>query len=97
MVSICLVIQCYMRVTLSGLCHGVIVNQKTLNLEKTTSSSVLSVLLLIYGLGGRHVITVAAILYISDISTPEHRTLRFVLYTLFMLEHHVLYTNMLYV
>ena len=97
MVSLC-VIQCCMRVTSLGLCLGV-VNEKPLNLEKTTSI-VFSVLLVIYGLGGRHVITVAAILYISDISTPEHRTLRFVLYTLFMLEHHVLYTvqtNMLYV
>ena len=37
-----------MRVTLFGFCLRVIVNEKPLNLEKTTSS-VLSVLLLIYG------------------------------------------------
>jgi hypothetical protein len=83
MVSICLVIQPCMRVTPLGFCLGVIVNKQPLYFEKTTYC-VLSVLLLIYGLGGRHVITVAAILYISDISTPEHRTLRFELYTLLM-------------
>ena len=79
MVSICLVIQPCMRVTPLGFCLGVIVHKQPLYIEKTTYC-VLSVLLLIYGLGGRHVITVAAILYISDISTPEHRTLRFELH-----------------
>ena len=44
MLSLCLVIQRGMR-----FCLRVIVNEKPLNLEKTTSS-VLSILLLIYGL-----------------------------------------------
>ena len=48
MLSICLVIQCSMRVTPLGFCLKVIMNEKLLNLEKTTAS-VLSVLLLIYG------------------------------------------------
>ena len=39
-----------MRVTPFGFCLSVIVNKKTLNFEKMTSS-VLSVLLLIYGSG----------------------------------------------
>ena len=45
--SLCLVIQRGMRLTPVGLCHRVIVNEKPLNLERTTSC-VLSVLLLIY-------------------------------------------------
>ena len=46
---LCLVIQRSMHVTPLGFCLGVIVNEKLLNLDKTTSS-VLSVVLLIYGL-----------------------------------------------
>ena len=49
MLSLCLVIQRGMRITSLGFCLRVIVNEKPLNLEKTTSS-VLSILLLIYGL-----------------------------------------------
>ena len=49
MLSLCLVIQRGLRVTLLDLCLRVIVNEKPLNLEKATSS-VLSVLLLIYGI-----------------------------------------------
>ena len=48
MPSLCLVIQPGMHVTPLGFCLRVIVNEKPLILEKTTSS-VLSVLLLIYG------------------------------------------------
>ena len=48
MLSLFLSIQGCMRVTPLGRCLRVIVNEKRLNLEKTTSS-VLSVLLLIYG------------------------------------------------
>ena len=48
MISFYLVIQRCMRVTPLGFCLRVIVNEKPLNLENTTSS-VLSVLLLIYG------------------------------------------------
>ena len=47
MLTLCLVIHRGMRVTPLGFCLRVIVNEKPLNLEKTTSS-VLSVLLLIY-------------------------------------------------
>ena len=47
--SLCLVIQRGMRVTPLGYCLRVVVNDKHLNLEKTVSS-VLSILLLIYGL-----------------------------------------------
>ena len=47
MLSLCLVIQRGMRVTPLGFCFRVIVNEKLLNLEKTTSS-VRYVLLLIY-------------------------------------------------
>ena len=49
--SPCLVIQRSMRATPLGFCLRVIVDEKPLNLEKTTSS-VLSVLLLIYGFIG---------------------------------------------
>ena len=48
MLSLCFVIQRSMRVIPLDFCLRVIVNEKSLNLEKTTSS-VLSVLLLIYG------------------------------------------------
>ena len=47
MPSLCLVIQCGMCLPPLGSCLRVIVNEKPLNLEKTTSS-VLSVLLFIY-------------------------------------------------
>ena len=47
MLSLCLVMQRGMCVTPLGFCFRVIVNEKPLNLEKTTSS-VLSDLLLIY-------------------------------------------------
>ena len=47
MLSLCLVIQRGMRVTPSGFCLRVILNEKSHKLEKATSS-VLSVLLLIY-------------------------------------------------
>ena len=46
--SLCLVIQHSMHVTPLGFCLRIIVNEKPLNLEKTTSSA-LSVLLLICG------------------------------------------------
>ena len=49
MLSFSLAIHRVMRVTSLGLCLRVIVNEKPLNREQTTSS-VLSVLLLIYGL-----------------------------------------------
>ena len=45
MLSFCLVIQLSMRVTPLGLCLMVIVNEKPLNLEKTTFS-VISVMLI---------------------------------------------------
>ena len=48
MLSLCLAIQRSMRVTHLGLFLRVIVNEKPLNLEKTTSS-IQSVLLIIYG------------------------------------------------
>ena len=47
MLSLCLVIQRCLRGTPLGFCHRVIVNEKPVNLEKTTSS-VLSVFLLTY-------------------------------------------------
>ena len=48
MLSLCLVIQCGVRVSPLGFFLRVIVNKKNLNLKKTTYS-VLSVSLLIYG------------------------------------------------
>ena len=51
MLSLCLVIQCCLRGTPLGFCLRVIVNERPLNLVKTTNS-VLSVLLLIYGVVG---------------------------------------------
>ena len=48
MLSLCLVIQHVMQVTPLGYCLRVVVNEKHLNLEKTTTSSVLSVFLAIY-------------------------------------------------
>ena len=50
LLSLCLVIQHGIRVTSLGFCLRIIMNEKPINLEKTTSS-VLSVLLLIYGHG----------------------------------------------
>jgi len=47
MLSVCIVILLGVRVTPLAFCLKVIVNEKSLNLEKTTSS-VLSVLLFIY-------------------------------------------------
>ena len=49
MISLCLVLQCGIRVTPLDFCLRVIVNEKPLNLKYTTFSA-LSALLLIYGL-----------------------------------------------
>ena len=48
MLSLCLVLQRGMRIAPLSFCLRVLVNEKPLNLKKTTSS-VLSVLLLLYG------------------------------------------------
>ena len=73
MLSLCLVIQRDMSVTTLGFCLRVIVNEKLLNLKKTTLSA-LSVLLFIYDNTFLKNVTTLAImhLWIKLNKIPDH-------------------------